>query len=105
MHSLLLVGALYNVFTIQHVRRRNKNNKGTKTKLKSLFLKCFCTSLYGAFLPLCACKGVDEVSKGTMAAEELLVGATLCDFAIYQDEDEVSLRQEARPMGDQDAGL
>lgn len=40
-----------------------------------------------------------------MVAEELLVRAALCDFSIYEDEDEVGLRQEAHPMGHQDAGL
>lgn len=68
-------------------------------------LTCLLTSLYGALFSLSAGKGVDEVRKGAMAAEELLVGATLCDFSIYQDEDMVSLRQEAHPMGHQDAGL
>lgn len=40
-----------------------------------------------------------------MAAEELLIGAALCDFSIYQHKDEVGLRQEAHPMGHQDTGL
>lgn len=70
-----------------------------------LSLKCPLTSLYGTLLSLCAGEGVDEVSKGAVAAEELLVGAALCDFSIYQHEDMVSLRQEAHPMGHQDAGL
>ena len=48
---------------------------------------------------------MDKVSKGAMATEELLVGATFCDFSIHQDEDEVSLWQEAHAMGHQDAGL
>ena len=61
--------------------------------------------MYGALFTLCACKSVDEISKGPMATKELLVGAALCDFAISQDEDEVGLRQEAHPMGDEDAGL
>ena len=64
------------------------------------------TSLYGALFSLCGVgKGVDEVSKCTVAAQELLVGAALCDFSIYHDEKEVGLRQEAHPMGHQDAGL
>lgn len=65
----------------------------------------FITSLYGALLSLSVSEGVDEVGEGTMAAEELLVGAALCDFSINQDQDMVSLRQEAHPMGHQDAGL
>lgn len=65
----------------------------------------FLTSLYGTLFSLCTGKGVDEISEGAVAAEELLVGAALCDFSIYQDEDEVSLRQKAHPMGHQDAGL
>lgn len=48
---------------------------------------------------------MDEVSKGAMAAKELLVGATLGNFSIYQHEDMVGLWQEAHPMGHQDAGL
>lgn len=63
------------------------------------------TSLNGALFSLCIGKSVDEVSKGAVAAEELLVGAALCDFSIYQHKDMVSLRQEAHPMGHQDAGL
>lgn len=63
------------------------------------------TSLNGALFPLCIGKSVDEVCKGAMAAEKLLVGAALCDFSIYQHEDMVSLWQEAHPMGHQDAGL
>lgn len=59
----------------------------------------FLTSLYGALFSLCAGEGVNEVSKGAMAAEELLVGAALCDFSISQNKDEVSLWQEAHPMG------
>lgn len=70
-----------------------------------LLLKCLLTSLNGAFFSLCAGEGVDELSKGAVAAEELLVGAALCDFSIYQHENMVSLWQEAHPMGHQDAGL
>lgn len=70
-----------------------------------LLQKCVLTSLYGALFPFCAGEGMNEVSEGTMATEELLIGAALCDFSIYQHEDMVSLRQEAHPMGHQDAGL
>lgn len=83
-----------------------KTDKINRQNLSLNFLqKCLLTSLYSALFSLCAGEGVDEVSKGTMAAEELLVWTTLCDFSIYQDEDMVSLRQEAHPMGHQDAGL
>lgn len=40
-----------------------------------------------------------------MAAEQLLVRAAFCDFAVRQNEDEVSLRQEAHTMGHKYAGL
>ena len=70
-----------------------------------LFCNFFLTSLYGTLFSLRVGKGVDEVSKGAVAAEQLLVGAALCDFSIYQHEDMVSLRQEAHPVGHQDAGL
>lgn len=70
-----------------------------------LLLQCVFTSLYCALFSLRIGEGVDKVSKGAMATEKLLVGAALCDFSIYQDENEVSLRQEAHPMGYQDAGL
>lgn len=42
------------------------------------------TLLCGAFFPLGGGKGSDEVGKGSFAAEELLIGATLCDLSIYQ---------------------
>lgn len=48
---------------------------------------------------------MDEVSKGPVAAEELLVGAALRDLSIDQDQNQVSLWQEAHPMSHQDAGL
>lgn len=70
-----------------------------------IYLHLLLTSLNGALFSLCIGESVDEVSKGAVAAEELLVGAALCDFSIYQHEDMVSLRQEAHPMGHQDAGL
>lgn len=70
-----------------------------------LLLKCLLTSLNGTLFTLCAGEGMDEVSKGAMAAEELLVGAALCDFTIYHHEDMVSLWQEGHPMGHQDARL
>jgi len=65
----------------------------------------FLTSLDGALFSLRADEGVDEVGEGAVAAEELLVGAALCDLSISQDEDEVSLWQEAHPVGHQDASL
>lgn len=64
-----------------------------------------CTSLNRALFSLGARKSVNEISKGAVAAEQLLVGAAFCDFSIYQNQDEVSLRQEAHPMGHQDASL
>ncbi|TNN45538.1 hypothetical protein EYF80_044264 [Liparis tanakae] len=42
-------------------------------------------------------RGVDEVGEGAVAAEELLVGAALCDLSVSQDQDEVGLWQEAHP--------
>lgn len=63
------------------------------------------TSLNGALFSLCARESVNEVGKGAVAAEQLLVRAALCDFSIYQNQDEVSLRQEAHPVGHQDTGL
>lgn len=78
----------------------------TKTcLLLNVLLQCLFTSLNGTLFSLCTGESVDEVSKGAVTTEKLLVGAALCDFSIYQDENEVSLRQEAHPMGHQDAGL
>lgn len=48
---------------------------------------------------------MDEVSESAVPAEELLVGATLCNFSIYQHEDVVGLWQEAHPVCNQDTCL
>lgn len=48
---------------------------------------------------------MNEVRKSAVAAEQLLVRAAFCDFAVRQNEDEVSLRQEAHTMGHKYAGL
>lgn len=63
------------------------------------------TSLYGALLSIRAGKGVDEVGKGAMAAEQLLVRATLGNFSICHNQNMVGLWQEAHPMGHKNAGL
>lgn len=65
----------------------------------------FLTSLYGALLSLRAGKGVDKVSKGAVAAEQLLVGAALGNFSICHDQNMVGLWQEAHPVGHKNAGL
>lgn len=70
-----------------------------------LLIKCICTSLYDALFSLCARKSVNEVCESTVAAEQLLVRTTFCDFSVRQNEDEVSLWQEAHPMGHKYAGL
>lgn len=59
------------------------------------------TSLNGTFFSFCSGKCVDKVSKSTMPAEELLVGAALSNFSIYQDKDMVGLRQEAHSVCNQ----
>lgn len=59
----------------------------------------------GALLSLCAGKGVDKVSKGAMATEQLLVRAALRDFSIYHHQNMVGLRQEAHAVGHKNAGL
>lgn len=66
---------------------------------------CALTSLNGAFFSLCSGKSVDEVSKSTVPAEELLVGAALCNFSVHQHKDMVGLWQEAHPVCDQDTRL
>lgn len=63
------------------------------------------TSLNGTFFSLCSGKSVDEVSERAVPAEELLVGAALCNFSLHQHKDMVSLWQEAHPVCDQDACL
>lgn len=45
---------------------------------------CECTLLSGAFFPLGGGKVSDEVGKGPLAAQKLLVGATLRDLPIGQ---------------------
>lgn len=46
-----------------------------------------------------------ELRKGLVLLQEVLVGSHLRDFAIYQDNDVVNLRQEADAMGHQNSGL
>lgn len=63
------------------------------------------TSLHGALLSLRAGKGVDKVGEGAVAAEQLLVGATLGNFSICHNQNMVGLWQEAHPVGHKNAGL
>lgn len=58
-----------------------------------------------ALLSLRASESVDELCKGTIAIQQLLVGAALSDLALNQYQDQIGLRQEACPMGHQDASL
>lgn len=63
------------------------------------------TSLNGTFFSLRSGKRVDEFGKSAVPAEELLVGAALCDFSVYQDKNVVGLWQEARSVSNQDPRL
>lgn len=63
------------------------------------------SSLYGTLFTVSAGKGVNKICEGTMATQQLLVRAALCDLSVNHHEDEVGLRQKAGPMGDQDTGL
>lgn len=63
------------------------------------------TSLNGTFFSFCSGKSVDEFGKSAVPAEELLVGAALCNFSIYQDKNMVGLRQEAHSVCNQDTRL
>lgn len=58
-----------------------------------------CGGLCDALFTVVAGKHMDEVCKGPVAAQQLLVGATLCDLPVHQHQDEVRLGQEAHPMG------
>lgn len=63
------------------------------------------TSLNGTFFSFCSGKSVDEFGKSAVPAEELLVGAALCNFSVYQDKDMVGLWQEAHSVCNQDTRL
>lgn len=48
---------------------------------------------------------MDELCEGTITIKQLLVGAALRDLSLNKDQDQVSLGQEACPVGHQDASL
>lgn len=63
------------------------------------------TSLNGTFFSFCSGKSVDEFGKSAVPAEQLLVGAALCNFSVDQDENMVGLWQEAHSVSNQDPRL
>lgn len=54
---------------------------------------------------LCVGVGMQELSEGPLSVQELCVRAHLCDFSIHHHQDQVSLGQEAQPMGHQNPSL
>lgn len=63
------------------------------------------TSLNGTFFSFGSGKSVDEFGKSAVPAEQLLVGAALCNFSVDQDENMVGLWQEAHSVSNQDPRL
>lgn len=63
------------------------------------------TSLNGTFFSFRSGKSVDEFGKSAVPAEELLVGAALRNFSVYQDKNMVGLWQEAHSVSNQDPRL
>lgn len=48
---------------------------------------------------------MDELCKGSVTIQQLLIGAALRDLSFNQHQDQIGLGQEACPMGHQDASL
>jgi len=59
----------------------------------------------GTFLVFANRKGLNKVGKGVLPAQKLGIRAHLCDFSISHHQDQVSLGQEAQPVGYQDSSL